>query len=66
MEAQEDLAQLLTAEQGKPLFEARGEMTELPFEGIKIPNAELAVTLRIIMPRLIGFVIPSRAISLVV
>ena len=26
MEAQEDLAQLLTAEQGKPLFEARGEI----------------------------------------
>jgi succinate-semialdehyde dehydrogenase/glutarate-semialdehyde dehydrogenase len=26
MEAQEDLAQILTAEQGKPLFEARGEV----------------------------------------
>ncbi len=26
MEAQEDLAQILTAEQGKPLFEARGEI----------------------------------------
>ena len=26
VEAQEDLAQILTAEQGKPLFESRGEI----------------------------------------
>ncbi|MCY3931426.1 MAG: aldehyde dehydrogenase family protein, partial [Acidobacteria bacterium] len=27
MESQEDLARMMTAEQGKPLFEARGEIT---------------------------------------